>query len=47
MWIPHLRQRARRASQLTSGMLSYHAIMYPQPGQWERGVTTDSSRGMR
>src|SRR6185437_7272585 len=44
---PQPRQRARSASQLTSGTFSYHGISCPQPGQRERGEMTDSSFGQR
>src|SRR5581483_439514 len=42
-----VRHRARRMSHDTTGMLSYQASALPQPGQRERGRTTDSSAGQR
>jgi hypothetical protein len=45
--LPHPRQRARSAIQLTIGMFSYHAIGRSQLGQRERGATTDSPAGQR
>jgi len=44
---PQLRHRPRNATQLTIGMLSYHAIPTPHPGQRERGRTTDAPCGHR
>src|SRR5690606_28912837 len=41
------RQRARSTIQLTTGMLSYHAIRFWQRGQRDRGRTTDCSDGQR
>src|SRR4051812_45030756 len=38
---PHPRQRARRISQESTGILSYHASPRPQRGQRDRGWTTD------
>ena len=47
MGAPQRRQRARSTSHESTGTLSYHAIGAPQPGQRERGRTTDSFRGRR
>jgi hypothetical protein len=44
---PQLRHFPRRISQLMTGMLSRGAISLPQPGQRERGCTTDSPAGTR
>ena len=42
-----VRQRPRRATQLATGTFSYQVSWVWQPGQRERGRTTDSSRGTR
>ena len=41
---PHL---PRSASQLITGMFQYQGMRALQAGQWERGLTVDSPRGMR
>ncbi len=43
MLVPQPRQRARNANQLRIGMFSNQAISWPQFGQRERGLTTESS----
>jgi hypothetical protein len=43
----HVRQRPRSTSQLTIGMLSYHAIAVPHCGQRERGATIEPPVGHR
>jgi hypothetical protein len=43
----HLLHFALSASQLTSGIFSYHGMSFPHFGQWEGGEIMDSSRGMR
>src|SRR4051794_37524187 len=45
--LPQCRQCPRSSSQDTRGMSSRGAIGALQPGQCERGVTTDSPRGTR
>ena len=47
MAAPQRRQRARSSRKLSTGILSYQAIMAPQSRQCERGLTTDSSAAMR
>src|ERR1039458_10839578 len=41
------RQRARRSSQLRTGMLSYQRMVWPHAMQRERGDTMDSWAGRR
>src|ERR687894_1956817 len=47
MGSPQRRQRPRSRSHESTGTLSYGAIGAPQPGQRERGRTSDSPRGRR
>jgi len=47
MLVLQWRQRPRRISQLSTGMLSYKAIGCLHFGQAERGVTTESPKGKR
>src|SRR5688572_19891947 len=42
-----LRHLPPSTSHERTGMLSYQAIILPQPGQRDRGLTTDSSLGQR
>jgi hypothetical protein len=44
---PQLRQRPRRKSHETTGMLSYGLTGVPQDGHRDAGVTSDSPRGSR
>src|SRR3954449_9975116 len=47
MPVPQVRQRPRRKSQDTTGMLSYHASSVPHCMHAEAGETTERSRGTR